>query len=157
MGVGTNNVTKTLDRIGTIAATVTGIVAADVHQGYKRFFNEDEFYQEVLDLTAESKGVFSYWLRSHGESVKAEDAVFEVEGELLVNIDKDASTDANTAIELAIALKDALLVEGSYAAGEAIPDRIAFEIAINVTQLGGIMAFNFGKDGSGTMTFRGGC
>lgn len=164
MAAGTILVTKTLDRIKTIATGISGIGASRVFQGYRRFADSENLENLIAALTAETQGYFFFWFKGGGGGVEggAYDGghTFSVGGVLLVNLPKDTTTDENSAIELAESLKDALLVMDSYSTGEGKPKEILYGLdALETVRNRGILAFGFGggRNGVGQMTFWGGC
>lgn len=160
MAAGTICVTKTLDRINVIVAAVSGIQA--VYQGYKRFTDAQNFYDIVGAGTSESNGWFYFWLKSSGHAFKLDTMpTFEVVGELLVPVVKNTSTDLNTAVQLAEAVKDALLLNTNWPVGNGYvgPQFISYEFdGVSISEAGiGVASFGFGNEGKGSMIFMGGC
>jgi len=162
MAAGTIGITKTLDQIKVVAAAVTGLTSARVFQGYKRFTSAEDFYADVKALTAESQAFFSYWFFGAGHGVHlgasgGSPPVFNVRGELVCSVNKDSSTDFNSAIELAERLKDALLLASNFTGFNA-PFNILYELgSVEIVEKRGIIFWSFGAGGAGEMAFYGGC
>lgn len=160
MPAGTLLITRTLDRIAAIAAGVSGIGAARVHQGYRRFAEAENFDAQVAALAPETEGIFAFWFLRGGHAADASDAQFDVAGELVFRLPKDASSDGNAAIELAERLKDELLDGGNYQEGEGAPQAVRYAFAgLETVRAAGVGVFSFGSDpkAGGAMRFWGGC
>lgn len=169
MAAGTKVCTKCCDRIKAIVAGTGPVNAAfvaafgagaslRVYQGPKRFDATEQFFRNIEALTAEVQGAFWFCYKGGRHGVNASIAEFSVMGELSVYLPKDTTTDANSAIELAESVKDALLLPANYSSGEGKPKEISFEFHVDWMESGGIGKFAFGTpDGGGAMTFLGGC
>ena len=141
--------TKTLDRICAIAAAQSGIGAARVLKGYRRWSETEDFQALVRSLAAETQGYF--WaalraVRSHGQT---ELATLSFAAELVVAVPTDASTDLNAAWEFALALRDALQTEASYGDGEFVPALTVALRGVDAVAGGGIAVFDFGTGAAG--------
>ena len=162
MGAGTINITRTMDAIARIVAAVSGMDAARVFQGYKRFAEATNLEEDLDDLTAETQGYFAFKFRGKTGGLQAgafgTPHTFEVIGRLLVKFNKDSDSDLNSAIELADAISDALMDKSNYNSGESYPQTIGYVVAENsVIESQGIMVFSFGDNEGGQMTYYGGC
>lgn len=160
MPAGNICVTKTMDRVNAIVSAVSGIQA--VYQGYKRFTDAQNFYDIVGSATAESQGYFYFWLKKSGHSFIMDSVpTFEACGELLIPVVKNSSTDLNVAVELAEAVKDALLLRSNWSSTSGVvgPAYIGYEFdGVSISEAGiGVASFGFGNDGKGSMVFMGGC
>ncbi len=113
MAAGTVSPTRLLDRVNVIASAV-GALTGRVYQGKKRFAEVDNLEQDIRALTAETEGVFGFWMGPRRAGKPTERGTITIVGTLLVNLPKDTTTDCNSAYEVAEALLRALMLQSNF-------------------------------------------
>ncbi len=137
--------TKTFARINAIAAAYTGIGAARVLKGHKRFTDTENFYKLVRALTAGSQAYYWSGIRAIPSQGSLQKQIWRFSGMLYMSLAKDADNDLTTYWEYAMGLQAALETESSYGDGEHCPHvSIAASHPEVLAKLGLIM-FDFGS------------
>ena len=135
------------NQIKTVVAAVTGIV--DVHQGYSRYSDADNWEQSVTALSAETEGRFRFALDTI-DYVPQDVSHGHFYAELAIYVPKDVSSDMTTAWALALKVQEALGLQSNFQQLGMFPGRILMSLdRIDVIESGGIAYFIFGRPGSG--------
>lgn len=144
--------TKTLEKIATIAASISGIGATRVKTGFIPWSDSEEWLAQIKALTVEAQGYFWVTLKTVRGIKRGVQHDLEFLGELAVPIAKETSTTLVSAWEFALSLRDALELTGNYATGEAVP-MVSVDLAeVRALEKGYVAIFSFGGRGGGQMT-----
>jgi hypothetical protein len=122
---GSTQPTKLLDQIAVVVGAITGI-GARVAQGKKRFSEVQNLEADILALTEQSQGYFAFKLGGRSAGNQTVMGGVDVDGILLVHLDKDTTTDANTLFDLAESIVAALGRESNFTSVGARPSKINY-------------------------------
>lgn len=115
---------------GNVASTAVtnGMTSKRVSQGKRRWDTDEDLLADVRGLTQQSQGHFAFWLHSRSVPDNSTNPMgpTEVHGRLLVRLDKDTTTDANTMYDLLESITAVLAVNDNFCAAAAIPDGIEY-------------------------------
>lgn len=137
--------TKTFNRICTIAEGYTGITAARVLRGHERFTDLENFYKRVRALTAGSQAYFWASIKAVPSQGALQRQIWRFSAELYMALNKDATDDLTVYWEYAMALQAALETEATYGNGEHCP-HVSIAIApVDVMGGLGMVVFDFGS------------
>ena len=119
---GTVNITKCMDAIKTAVVAVTAIGSSRCLQGKEHLADSTNRDNEVRALTNEAQGYFAFALASVQTGKPTENGFMNVIGRLFVPVNKDTSSDLNTAYEVMNAVRLALFKQSNYEAVGCVPE-----------------------------------
>jgi len=147
---------RTLDKVISVAQTISAIGANRAYQGYKRFKDQENFEQMISQLTPYTQG---YFVADIGRASRKFLNVsnFSIRGALYMYCPKDLSNNLDASWDIADSLAAALNDPDNFIDADnslGLPDTVNFSIyEIDAVNTPGILCFDYGKHGAGDISF----